>query len=158
MTVSQAGSKFNDAADRIEAEIMDQMRRTYSETVIDHAMNPRNIGKLEDADGRACITGDCGDTMEIFIKVNNDVVTAATFRTDGCGTSIASGSMVTEMARGKRAQEVYRISQEDVLKALGGLPAEDEHCAALAAGTMRLAVHDYLSNRGQPWKKMYRTD
>ncbi len=156
--VVESGSSFDDPADQIEAEIMDQMRRTYSETVIDYAMNPRNMGKIEGADGRACLTGDCGDTMEIFIKVENDIITAATFRTDGCGTSVASGSMATEMVRGKPVQEAYHISRQGVLKSLGGLPPAEEHCASLAASTMRLAVHDYLSARSKPWKKLYRAE
>jgi nitrogen fixation NifU-like protein len=148
---------FENGADRLDTEIMEQMRRVYSETAIDYAMNPRNMGKIEKADGRASITGPCGDTMEIFINVRDEIITDATFRTDGCGTSIASGGMVTELAKGKPVQHAYRISQQDILKALGGLPEDDEHCALLAANTMRLAVHDYLNSRSQPWKRMYRT-
>ena len=150
-------SDFEKMADRLESDIMEQMQRTYSEIAIDHAMNPRNIGRIEGANGHARFTGPCGDTMEIFLRIQNNVITQAVFMTDGCGTSIASGSIVTELAKGKRIQEAYRISRRDVLDALGGLPEEDEHCALLAASTMRLAVHDYLSSRNQPWKRMYRT-
>ena len=145
-------------ADRLESDIMEQMQRTYSGTAIDHAMNPRNIGTLVGADGHAKFTGPCGDTMEIFLRIQENVISEATFMTDGCGTSIASGSMVTELAKGKRVQEAYRISRRDVLDALGGLPEEDEHCALLAASTMRLAVHDHLSSKNQPWKRLYRTN
>ena len=144
-------------ADRLEADIMEQARRTYSATVIDHAMNPRNIGTMEDADGHARFTGPCGDTMEIFLKIANDIIAGVSFITDGCGTSIASGSMVTELAKSKHVQKAYRISQKDVLENLGGLPEEDEHCALLAASTMRLAIHDYLISKNQAWKRMYRT-
>ena len=157
MTGGDSKSEFDHGMDRLNAEIMEQMRRTYSETAIDYAMNPRNNGKIENADGRASVTGPCGDTMEIFITVRDDIITRATFRTDGCGTSIASGGMVTELARGKPVPEAYCISQQDILNELGGLPEEDEHCALLAANTMKLAVHDYLNSRSQPWKKMYRT-
>jgi nitrogen fixation NifU-like protein len=158
MITYDAKSDFEKMADGLEARINEQMRRTYSETTIDHAMNPRNIGTLAGVDGHAKFTGPCGDTMEIFLRIQKNVISEATFMTDGCGTSIASGSMVTELAKGKRVQEAHRISQRDVLDALGGLPEEDEHCALLAASTMRLAVHDYLSSKNQPWKRMYRTD
>jgi nitrogen fixation NifU-like protein len=154
----RGNTDFENMAAQLEAEMNEQMRRIYSKTAIDHAMNPRNIGTLEGADGHAKFTGPCGDTMEIFLKITENIITQAMFVTDGCGTSIASGSMVTELAKGKRVQEAYRISQRDVLDALGGLPEEDEHCALLAASTMRLAVHDYLSSKNQPWKRMYRTD
>ena len=148
---------FEKMADKLESDITQQMRQTYSEIVIDHAMNPRNIGKIEGADGHARFTGPCGDTMEILLRIQNDVITEVSFMTDGCGSSIASGSMVTELVKGKRIQEAYRINQKNVLEALGGLPEEDEHCALLAARTMRLAVHDYLNSKNQPWKRMYRT-
>ena len=157
MKVDTKKSDFEKMADRLEADIMEQARRTYSETVINHAMNPRNIATMEGADGYARFTGPCGDTMEIFLKIRDDMIAEATFLTDGCGTSIASGSMVTELTKGRRVQEAYRISQKDVLENLGGLPEEDEHCALLAASTMRLAVHDYLCSKNQPWKKIYRT-
>jgi len=78
-----------------------EMSKVYSETVIDHSMNPRNVGDLEDADGFASVTGPCGDTMEIWLKVKNGTISDIHFMTDGCGTSIASGSIVTELAKGK---------------------------------------------------------
>ena len=121
-----------------------EMRKVYSETVVDHALNPRNVGNKDDADGFAQITGPCGDTMEIWLKVRNDIVTEATFMTDGCGTTIAAGSMVTELVRGKSVSHALRIGQEDVLNALSGLPEESQHCALLAANTLKEAVKDYL--------------
>jgi len=133
-----------------------EMRKVYSETAIEHAMNPRNVGNMDNADGFARITGPCGDTMEIWLKVRNYIVTEATFMTDGCGTSIASGSMVTEIAKGKSVGEVRKISQQDVLNALGGLPEESEHCALLAANTLRAAVKDYLAFKNEPWKRAYK--
>ena len=133
-----------------------EMRKVYSETAIDHAMNPRNIGGMDSADGFATITGPCGDTMRICLRVKNDVILEAAFTTDGCGPSIASGSMVTELAKGKNAIQAQRISQQDVLSALGGLPEESEHCALLAANTLKEAVRDYLAFRNEPWKRAYR--
>ena len=94
--------------------------------------------------------------MEIWLKVRNGVVTEATFLTDGCGTTIASGSMITELAKGKSIPGAQRIRQQDVLDALGGLPEESVHCALLAANTMKAAVKDYFTLRNEPWKKVYR--
>ncbi|MBN2026662.1 MAG: iron-sulfur cluster assembly scaffold protein [Actinobacteria bacterium] len=135
--------------------VEEEMRRTYSEAAIDHAMNPRNMGRLKDADGWARYTGPCGDTMEIWIRTSSDEIEEARFFTDGCGTSMASGSMVTELATGKSIDEALEIGQEDVLDALGGLPEENEHCALLAATTLKLAIGDYLSRLREPWKKDY---
>ena len=133
-----------------------QMRKIYSETVIDHAMNPRNLGDMEDADGFGRVTGPCGDTMEIWLRAKNGGLTDATFLTDGCGTSLASGSMVTEMAKGKEITEALKISQQDVLTALGGLPEESQHCALLAANTLKEAIRNYHSMKKETWKKAYR--
>jgi len=140
-----------------EELIKEEMRKVYSETVIDHALNPGNMGDMEDADGFARVTGPCGDTMKIWLKVKNDTITEATFLTDGCGTSIASASMATEMVRGENLSESQRLSQQDVLTALGGLPEESEHCALLAVNTLKTAIRDYLTIKKEPWKKAYRT-
>ena len=142
--------------EQFEELIKAEMRKVYSETAIDHSMNPRNLGDMEDADGFAKITGSCGDTMEIWLKVKNGAVANATFITNGCGTSIASGSMVTEMAKGKSVSELRKISQQDVLNTLGGLPEESEHCALLAADTLKEAIRDYLAMKKEPWKRAYR--
>jgi len=119
-------------------------------------MNPRNLGDMDDADGFAKVTGPCGDTMELWLKVKNGTIAHATFMTDGCGTSIASGSMVTEIAKGKSVSEARKISQQDVLSALGGLPEESEHCALLAANTLKEAMRDYIAMKKEPWKRAYR--
>jgi len=133
-----------------------EMRKIYSEIAIDHSMNPRNLGDMENADGLAKVTGPCGDTMEIWLKVKNGTIADAAFMTDGCGTSIASGSMVTELAKGKSIAKVHRITQQDVLNALGGLPEESVHCALLAADTLKAAIKDYLTYKNEPWKRAYR--
>ena len=142
--------------EKFEELIKAEMRKVYTETVIDHSMNPRNLGDMEDADGFAKVTGSCGDTMEMWLKVKNGTIANATFLTDGCGTTIASGSIVTEMAKEKSLGEARRISQQDVLNALGGLPEESEHCALLAANTLKEAIRDYLQLKQEPWKKAYR--
>ena len=136
--------------EQFEELVKAEMRKIYSEAAIDHAMNPRNVGDMEDADGFARVTGPCGDTMEIWLKVKNGTIANATFMTDGCGTSIASGSIVTELAKGKSVNKARRISQQDVLSALGGLPEESEHCALLAANTLRAATKDCLAMKREP--------
>lgn len=144
------------SGDKFEELIKAEMRKVYSEAVVEHSMNPRNVGDLENADGFAKVTGPCGDIMEMWLRVKNGAIRDASFMTDGCGTTVASGSMVTEMAKGKSVSEVQRISQQDVLSALGGLPEESQHCALLAASTLKEAVRDYLAMNREPWKKAYR--
>jgi nitrogen fixation NifU-like protein len=142
--------------DDLQALVMADARKIYSETVIDHAMNPRNLGIMENFDGYARVTGPCGDTMEIWLKINNNKIIGICFMTDGCGPSIASGSMMTELAKGKNIGGAIKIRQQDVLNALGGLPQESQHCALLAADTLRASIMDYLAMQKEPWKKAYR--
>jgi nitrogen fixation NifU-like protein len=143
---------FEELQDLILADACD----IYSETVIDHAMAPRNLGVMKYADGSARVTGPCGDTMEMRLKVSTDVIAGATFMTDGCGSSIASGSIVTEMAKGKSIGEAQKITQRDMLRALGELPDESRHCALLATDTLKAAIRDYIAKKREPWKRAYR--
>ncbi|MCJ7654356.1 MAG: iron-sulfur cluster assembly scaffold protein, partial [Dehalococcoidia bacterium] len=108
------------------------------------------------ADGFGRITGPCGDTMEIWLKVNNGTIVGATFSTDGCSTTVACGSMATEIIKGEDVAQALAISPSDVLEALGGLPEDSRHCALLAANTIKAAVKDYIAIRKEPWKKAYR--
>jgi nitrogen fixation NifU-like protein len=144
------------AWEQLQELVIDEMRENYSEIVVDHVMNPRNVGNMDNASGFARITGPCGDTMEIWLKVRDATITESTFMTDGCGTTIAAGSIVTELAKGKTAIQAQKISQQDVLSALGGLPEESQHCALLAANTLREAIKDYLAFKNEPWKRMYK--
>jgi len=134
----------------------EDMKEVYSEIAFDYATNPRNLGDMEDADGFAKITGPCGDTMQIWLKINDGIITGAAFTTDGCGNAIASCSMVTELAKGKSVFESKKIGDQDILSALGGLPEEGEHCALLASNTLKAAIRDYLALQKEPWKKAYR--
>jgi nitrogen fixation NifU-like protein len=145
-------SEFDD----LQALVMANARKIYSEIVIDHALNPRNLGILQDADGFARVTGSCGDTMEVWLKINSDMIIDISFMTDGCGTSIASGSMMTELAKGKSVSAAVQIGQQDVLDVLGGLPEDSQHCALLAANTLKAAIRDYIEMKKHPWKKAYR--
>lgn len=141
--------------DELEKEFWEEMRKIYTEKTIDHALNPRNVGSISDADGFGKVTGSCGDTMEIWLKIKDDKITQATFWTDGCGTTTACGSIVTEMVKGKSPIEALRIGSEEILESLGGLPEESIHCSVLAAETLREAIRNYLTIKKEPWKKAY---
>lgn len=149
-------SEFDDSFKELEQSVMEDMRRVYTEKTIDHFLNPRNLGEIQAPDGFGSVTGPCGDTLEICLRVNNRRIMNATFWTDGCGPSIASGSMVTELIKGKSLAEAQRITQDDILNALGGLPEESLHCALLAANTLKEAIRDYLACEKEPWKRAYR--
>jgi len=145
-----------DEFEALEKTYWEEMRKIYSERTIDHALNPRNVGTIPDPDGFGSHTGPCGDTMEIWLRVEDGKVTRATFRTDGCGTTIAAGSVITELVRGRSVEEALLISPEDVEEELGGLPEEDKHCAILATTALKMALRDYLEARREPWRKAYR--
>jgi nitrogen fixation NifU-like protein len=147
---------MTDEFDELEKQIMAAMKEIYTETVIDHAMNPRNAGGIAHADGFGRITGPCGDTMEIWLRINSGAIVDSTFSTDGCSATIACGSMATEIIKGKAVAQALAISQDDILKALGGLPEDNRHCALLAANTVKAAIRDYLAIIKEPWKKAYR--
>lgn len=148
--------EFDHSFRELEQSIMEDMRKTHSEKTIDHFLNPRNLAGIAAPDGSARITGPCGDTMEICLKVRDTRIVQASFWTDGCGCAIASGSVVTELAKGKSISEAQRITQQDILKALDGLPEDDAHCALLAANTLKEAIKDYLTLKKEPWKRTYK--
>ena len=125
---------------KIEKMVMKEMRKVYSEKAIDHAMNPMNVGRLKQADGFAKITGPCGDTMEISLKISGGNITDARFWTDGCGSSIACGSVITELIKGKSISEAEKIEYTTVLEALNGLPDSDVHCSVLASKTLKATI------------------
>jgi nitrogen fixation NifU-like protein len=148
--------EFDDSVKGLEQSVMEDMRKVYSEKTIDHFLNPRNLGEMPAHDGLGKLTGPCGDTMQIYLKVKDGKLTNVSFWTDGCGPSIASGSAVTELAKGKSVPEAQKITQRDILDALGGLPEESLHCAVLAANTLKEALKDYLASRNELWKRAYR--
>jgi nitrogen fixation NifU-like protein len=122
----------------------------YNPVVMDHFTHPRNMGEMDDPDGVGETTNPvCGDTMRLFIKVADNRVIDATFLTFGCGAAIASSSITTEMIKGKTIDEVLRISDQDVVNALGGLPATKLHCSILAEKALNAAVSDYRKKRGE---------
>ena len=128
----------------------------FSQTVIDHARNPRNVGTIPNPDGYASAVGSCGDIMEIWLRIKGDIIQNITFSTTGCGPTVAALSLVTELAKGKTIAESKEITPEYVLNTLGGLPEENIECATLAATILREAIRDYLTFKNEPWKRMYR--
>ncbi len=120
----------------------------YSEKVMDHFENPRNVGEIPDADGVGQVGNPtCGDIMKIYLKVDNGVITDIKFKTFGCGAAIATSSMVTEMAKGKTIKEALQLSNKAVADALGGLPPKKMHCSNLAADALHAAIKDYIEKQ-----------
>ena len=118
----------------------------YSEKVKEHFRNPRNVGEIENPDGVGKVGNPvCGDIMELYIKVQEGVITDAKFKTFGCGAAIATSSMVTELVKNKTVEEALKISNRAVAEALGGLPPIKMHCSVLAEEALRKAIDDYLS-------------
>ena len=116
----------------------------YSEKVMDHFMNPRNVGKIDDADGVGEVgNAKCGDIMKIYIKVDNNIITDVKFNTFGCGSAIASSSMATEMIKGKSLDDALELTNKAVAEALDGLPAHKMHCSVLAEEAIKAALDDY---------------
>jgi nitrogen fixation NifU-like protein len=144
-------SKMEEDIDRVVKEIqtaiIEDTRKDYSEKVVEYWLNPRNFGEMVNPDGFAKLTGPCGDTMQIFIKVKGEKITDACFITDGCGPSVVAGGMATKLAKGRSLEAARDISQEVILAALGGLPEESVHCALLASNTLNDAIENYLTNK-----------
>ncbi len=121
----------------------------YSEKVMDHFRNPRNVGAIEDADGVGEVgNARCGDIMKIYLKIDDDVVSDVKFETFGCGSAIASSSMATEMIKGRPLKEALGLTNQAVAEALDGLPAHKLHCSVLAEEAVKAAVKDYYERNG----------
>lgn len=120
----------------------------YSEKVMDHFMNPRNVGTIDDADGVGEVgNAKCGDIMKIFIKVDNDIISDVKFQTFGCGSAIASSSMATELIKGKPLSQALELTNKAVAEALDGLPAHKLHCSVLAEEAIKAAIEDYKKKK-----------
>ncbi len=129
----------------------------YTDIVMDHFMNPRNVGSIENADGVGEVgNAKCGDIMKMYLKIKDDKIEDVKFETFGCGSAIASSSMATEMIRGKTIEEALAVTNKDVVDALGGLPAHKLHCSVLAEEAVKSAVNDYYDKNGIAYdKKMF---
>ena len=126
----------------------------YSEVVMDHFMNPRNVGTMDDADAVGEVgNAKCGDIMRIYLKINNDIVEDVKFETFGCGSAIASSSMATEMIKGKPLSDALNLTNKAVTEALDGLPAHKIHCSVLAEGAIKAAIKDYYDKNGIEYDK-----
>ena len=121
----------------------------YSEKVLDHFTNPRNVGELPDANGVGEVgNAKCGDIMRMYLKIEGEVITDVRFKTFGCGAAIATSSMATEMVKGRTVEEALQLTNKAVAKALDGLPAHKLHCSVLAEEAVRAAVKDYYDRQG----------
>ena len=124
------------------------MMSMYSKKVMEHFLNPRNMGKIDDPDGVGTAGNPiCGDTMTIYIKVKNNRIVDIKFQTFGCAAAIATSSMITELAKGKTIEEAEKITRDDVADALEGLPPIKMHCSNLAADTLKAAIEDYKKRK-----------
>ena len=145
--MSRNDTALENFAKELQGQLLEQLKKRYSQTVIDHWQNPGNFRKIENPDGYARVKGSCGDTMEMFVKIKEEIITECTFQTDGCGTSMACGSITTELTKDKSlTRALASVSSDEILKQLGGLPEEDVHCAQLAAETLRKALADCHSH------------
>ena len=122
----------------------------YSDKVMDHFRNPRNVGVIEDADGVGEVGNTvCGDIMKMYLKIDNDIITDVKFETFGCGSAIASSSMATELIKGKPVSEALQLTNKAVAEALDGLPAYKMHCSVLAEEAIKNALDDYYRRKGE---------
>ncbi len=128
----------------------------YTDKVMDHFANPRNVGEIPDADGVGEVGNvKCGDIMKIYIKVDeNEVITDIKFKTFGCGSAVASSSMATELIKGKTIKEALQFSNKEVLTALGGLPVVKIHCSVLAEQALKVAIYDYAKRYNKHYEEL----
>lgn len=130
----------------------------YSEKVIDHFQNPRNVGEIENADGIGQVGSPvCGDIMKIYLKIENDIIVDVKFKTFGCGAAIATSSMATELIKGKKVEEALKLTNEAVAEALDGLPPVKMHCSILAEEAVKTAIVDYYKKQGKDTSELEAT-
>ena len=135
---------LDDFVKDLQNQIFEETRASYGDVAFERWLRPLYMGAMDDPDGYGRITGSCGDTMQIFLRFENDKVKEATFQTDGCGSGTVCGSFAAELALGKGPDELVEITGETILKMIGGLPDEDQHCAFLAADTLQQALNSYM--------------
>jgi nitrogen fixation NifU-like protein len=141
--------RFDDFVDKLQQQIFDEARETLGEAGFERWRNPKYNGRMEKPDAYAQVTGNCGDTMQIYLKFDGDHVIDASYVTDGCGSSSVCGSFAAEMAIGKSPDEIVEIDGHSVLARLGRISKDDEHCAFLAAETLQKALQDYMVKHGK---------
>jgi nitrogen fixation NifU-like protein len=135
------------------------METPYTDTVMEHFMNPRNVGEIENADGIGTVGNPaCGDIMQMSLKIENDIIVEAKFKTFGCGAAIATSSMATELIKGKSIHEALKLTNDAVTNALGGLPKVKRHCSVLAEQALRRALANYYQTKGLPFPAELKSD
>lgn len=145
------GDNVDDLLQQLQDQILQKTKEVYGEIAFERWLNPLYVGSLKGPDGHGRLRGVCGDTMEIFLKFENDRVKKASFQTDGCGPSVICGSFAAEMSFGKSPDELLEITGEAIMERLGGLPKEEAHCAFLAAETLQQALNEYMIR--QTWRR-----
>jgi nitrogen fixation NifU-like protein len=135
---------LDDFVTELKNQIVEELKESYGEKTHQRWQNPEYMGSMKDSDGYACLKGVCGDTMELFLKFEGEKVKEASFQTDGCGSSQVCGSVAAELAQGKSPDEILEVTGEMIMEELDGLPADDAHCAFLAAETLQEALNDYM--------------
>jgi nitrogen fixation NifU-like protein len=138
---------LDEAINELQNEIYENARAEFGDVAFQRWLHPLHVGTMDHPDGQARVTGSCGDTMQIFLRFENDRVKEARFLTDGCGASTVCGSFAAELAMGKSADKLMDIAGETILQILGRFPEEYRHCAFLAADTLKAAVQDYQQQR-----------
>lgn len=137
-------NQFDSLLQDLQEHIFEETKRDFGDKVYQRWQNPRFMGVMHDADGQARVTGPCGESMEIFLKFDDNRIVTASFQTDGCGPSVVCGSYAAEMALGKAPDDIFEITGASILAELGGLPPEHKHCASLAAESLQAAIDDYM--------------
>jgi nitrogen fixation NifU-like protein len=131
---------FDRLMEELQRQVLEDARTVYSDKVIEAFYHPQNLGRMLEADAKGVVKGWCGDTMEVYLRLHGERIEEITFMTDGCGPSVACGSMLTTMVYGMSLDEASAIRPEDLLEALDGLPDESVHCAELAVSTLRESI------------------
>lgn len=143
MQRQKEATDFDRFAEELQQQIIEEARAVYSDKVVDECFNPANLGRMAEADAHGLVHGWCGDTMEFYVQLNGERIERATFTTDGCGPTVACGSMLTRMVQGTSLEKAGAIRPQDLLDALDGLPEESLHCAELAVNTLQNALFNW---------------
>ncbi len=141
--------QFDQLVIKIQEQVFAEAQEAYGTKGFDRWRNPQYNGRMENADAKAVLTGDCGDTMEIFLKFKHNMVVNASYITDGCGSSALCGSFTAEKAIGRTPEEIYDLTAETILNAIGTFPEKEKHCAYLAIRTLQDAVDVYMGRQVQ---------
>ena len=145
--VEKTKSDFDKMVDSIQAELDADAEATFSKKVLFECKNPQNVGRMKDPDSVGIITGPCGDTMEFFLRIKDNIITEIQFMTNGCAPTLACGSMTSKLVKGKTLTEISKVTNDDLIKALDGLPEENLHCAKLAVDTLQKAINNYIKDK-----------